>query len=69
MPYVILKFKVPEEKEELELAQNGGGYFSALHDMSRYIRELRKYRESPTVDVEELHEKFYSIIADNDIEL
>jgi len=38
----ILEFNLPEEKEEFEMYSKAGKYFSALWDISQYIRTVKK---------------------------
>ena len=45
MPIAKLVFKLPEEREELEICQRAGAYYSALFEMREYLRKLSKYPE------------------------
>lgn len=40
---VMLEFTLPEELEELRLAQNGSGYCAALADVREALRSKIKY--------------------------
>lgn len=45
MPKVTLTFKIPEEQEELKIAQDGGKYLYALDELNNYLRKKIKYEE------------------------
>jgi len=43
MPKHYISFNLPEEREELRLAQKGIDYSIAIEDFSNYLRNLWKY--------------------------
>ena len=43
MPQHILKFKLPEEKEELETVLRAGDYYSVIHEVYQLLRNACKY--------------------------
>lgn len=60
----ILEFDLPEDKQEFELAQKAGDYYSALNDIYCRLRNLNKYNESRKVDIEELLTEMNQILND-----
>ena len=67
MPIGILKFKLPEEREEFEMTQKAWAFYGALLDLQDYIRKLRKYDERELVPKEELIDKLGEILSKLDI--
>jgi hypothetical protein len=43
MPRVYLKFEIPQETEEYELAYNGAKYKYALDELDEWLRNTIKY--------------------------
>ena len=39
----ILKFNLPEEQDEFELANNGGKFYTVLWELDQYLRNKVKY--------------------------
>ncbi len=64
MPRGILEFKLPEEREEFQMAQNGGKMSCILLDISQYVRSLRKYEERDSVPREEIIDKLDELLLD-----
>lgn len=52
-----LSFKLPEEKEEHELALNGAKYKYALDEMDEYLRKILKYDDTITTDKESIYKE------------
>lgn len=72
MPKHIIEFKMPEERDELLMAQKGCDYRCALAAMAEHFRAILKHQEHSeerTKTIEELREKFLQIIEDYDIYL
>ena len=61
MPIKTLQFNCPDEENEFLFAINGGKYWSALFDISQWIRSFRK-SEVNEITIEELRKEFYSIL-------
>lgn len=65
---VILKFNLPEEKEELKLAQKGADYFSVLWDICQktrsYLRHGHNFKDPDEV-LEWLQEQITVICYDD----
>ena len=47
MSKLILKFDIPEETAEANLALKGGEYFVVLHDIDQKLRDITKYSNNP----------------------
>ena len=47
MSKLILKFDMPEEEAEANLALKGGEYFAVLHDLDQKLRDITKYSNNP----------------------
>lgn len=66
----ILKYTLPEEREEFEMSQKGILYHIALSDIADYLRSKLKYEELSETEskiYEEIRTKFYEILNDNEI--
>ena len=65
----ILEFSLPEEKEELKLAQNGITYYCKLEEIMTYFRNEVKYNSDNYTQeqlslLEDLKQKVYDIVGD-----
>ena len=60
MPIATLKFNLPEEKSEYDLAIKGGDYYSALWEIDQRCRSITKYGEK--IDVYELCDEIRNMI-------
>jgi hypothetical protein len=49
-----LSFRLPEEREEFELAQRAGAAEIVLEDIDDYLRDLFKYENKELISIEEL---------------
>ena len=49
-----LIFKLPEEREDFELAQNAWKYKAMIDDIENKLRSWSKYEDMDTVTVDEL---------------
>jgi hypothetical protein len=68
----VLKFNLPDEQHDFDLAIQGGKMYSALWDISQELRTLWKYEELNDDEfkiVEKIRDKFYEILGDNQITL
>lgn len=43
MPEAILKFTLPEEQDDFELANSGGKFYTVLWELDQYLRNKVKY--------------------------
>lgn len=64
MPILTLKFKLPEEREEAELAQIAGRLHSMLYEIAMYRRQLYKYEEREQLPKAEVEQKLAELLAD-----
>lgn len=64
MPKVTFTFNLPEEREELELAQKGPHLSSVLDDLDNYLRHKLKYEtltEEQYAVYEDVRKKLYEL--------
>ncbi len=64
MPKAILEFNLPEEREDFEIHNNAGSYYSAIFEIRVYIRNLNKYDDRDIIPKEELTEKLLDLMQD-----
>jgi hypothetical protein len=62
MPKAILKFSLPDERNEYACAVNGAKYHTALWDISQWIRSQIKYGDDVRVEHEVVRKMFYDIL-------
>lgn len=60
MPKVTLHFTLPEEKNELLMAQRGADWYSCLTEIDRIMRQHRKYDKH----IKECWEEIGQVIMD-----
>ena len=68
----VLKFNLPDDQHEFDMAVQGGKMYLALWDISKELRTLWKYEELSEEEwnmVERIRDKFYEILDDNQIKL
>ncbi len=65
----LLTFKLPEEKEDFEMAQKGWDYRHVLSDILEDLRNKYKYQDKTTVDIQEFREFIYDLIKDRNLEI
>lgn len=61
-----------DDKEMFDMACKASKAFNALYEISMYFREIRKYSQRSTTELEvfdEAETKFYEIINSNDISI
>jgi hypothetical protein len=68
----ILKFDLPEERNEFELASNAFKWYSVAWDMDQYLRSQTKYApdsmsEETYKAFSDAREKLYQILNQNDV--
>ena len=67
MPVATLKFKLPEEKDEFELAQQASSLSSKIEEFGNFLRSEYKYKDH-TAEVskylEEVRAKWFEVISD-----
>lgn len=57
MPIGILKFKLPEEREEFELSQQAGALSCVLSELDNWLRAASKYQNLDTIPINEVRDK------------
>jgi hypothetical protein len=62
---IIYEFDPYEDKEELEVFRNASSNAVKLHDIEMYVRNLRKYSDQKTIDVEKLSEDIAAILYED----
>jgi hypothetical protein len=72
MPIAKLIYRLPEEKEEYELAFNGAKYKYAIDELDNWLRNILKYNdgniEKAKIKVlQEVRNKLWEIINDSDV--
>lgn len=61
MPTSLLKFKLPEETQEMQTALAGGELLSSLEEIGRHLRQVLKYGDPPD-DVRKALEEVRSLL-------
>lgn len=67
MAKMIMEFDYYEDREEFEMAQKGGAFHSALHELDQYLRGRLKYEELPDAVHEALQavrDRLHSEVSD-----
>lgn len=59
----VLKFNLPEEQDEFNLALSAQKYFCTLSDLSQELRKIRKYEEHSD-EVRNVVERLEAILAE-----
>lgn len=67
MPVVSLRFKLPEEKEDMEMALKAFNYKNTLDELDKFLRNKIKYTDELTINLEEMRETLYRIMRENDL--
>lgn len=65
--FALLKFFLPEERDELELAINGGKWHCVVTDLDEWLRQEIKYANKKKIDIEIVRSKISTLIAERDI--
>jgi hypothetical protein len=70
----ILKFNLPEEQDDFELAANAGKYYSILWDLDQYLRNFVKYpsdREDPimTDTMAKVRDELWKLMNEHNLDL
>ena len=56
MSWAILKYKLPEESEEFDLAKNGALYSIVIENIYSELRRLEKYENKETLTIQEVRD-------------
>ena len=70
----ILKFNLPEEQSEFDLANNASKYYSVLWDLDQYLRNFVKYpsdREDPilTDTMAKVRDELWKLMNEHNLNL
>lgn len=72
MPKAVLRFSLPEEREEFEQAYKAGKYHSALYEYGEWLRKKIKYEEHPKEFKDAIamaRQHFYDVLTEQGIDL
>ena len=69
MPTVTLRFRLPEDVDDLRLAQQGARLAVAVYDFDMWLRSMIKYGAEPInkdglVDAELVREKLHEMLIE-----
>ena len=64
----ILKFDLPEEQEEFDMAYQGNKWSSAMYNLDQYLRNKLKYNNAGE-DYEIIRKKLHAIILEYNLKL
>ncbi|MCE5304909.1 hypothetical protein LLG34_04345 [bacterium] len=64
---ISYQFDSYEDAEELRELMRHKEIARVLHEFKDYLRSLEKYSDSDTVKIEEVNNKFWQIIEDNEL--
>ena len=67
MTIKIIQCQMPEDQMDWELYENASKMHSTLTEFANWMREEQKYRNTKSVKIEKLREKFYQIVNDNGV--
>ncbi len=69
MAVATLKFSLPEERSEYNIAVKGIDYYSVLWELSQELRNRRKYGEVAETTWDEVEELFWKTLSDANVTL
>jgi hypothetical protein len=55
--HAVLRFYLPYEREELDLALNGAKYRAALDRLDEWLRGVKKYGGQDSVGIDQVRDK------------
>lgn len=64
-----LVFKLPEEREDFEMAQKGWEYRIVLSDVCDELRKRYKYMDQETIKIDELRELIANMLSERNLDL
>ena len=68
----VLKFTLPEDNERFAVASKAQNLYFTLVDFHNWIRNEGKHQEHTEEEyklIDKIHEKFFEIMNDNDVNL
>jgi len=63
----ILEFNLPDEQEELKLAQNGAKYSFLLDELDSNLRSMIKYENKVTIRIDAVRELIVKLREDYEL--
>ncbi len=57
----ILKFNLPEDEEDMNLALQGKDFFCVLNALDDYLRDLFKYKNLEVISIEQIRDKILEL--------
>lgn len=67
MSEVILKFVLPEEQEEADVARKAYAYYGAIEDWTQFLRGKCKYEENQDTTWEDVREAWAKHLSESGI--
>lgn len=70
MPNATLKYKLPEERVDFDLANKAGKWYSVLWDLDQYLRNKLKYEKLSKGEnkaFEEIRNRLHELMEENKI--
>lgn len=65
----ILKFKLPEEREEFELAQQGSAWKCVIEEIDNNLRGKVKYEEIESMTIDEIRTLIRKIVEEYELKM
>jgi hypothetical protein len=69
MSLVTLKYRLPEEQQEYEMAYNGALYKIVLTELDEELRRKYKYEDQHNIPIEEVRKLICDLLADRNLTL
>jgi hypothetical protein len=63
------EFSLPEDQEAYEIHSQALAMHAALWDFQNWLRSICKYGDPKSYDVEQVREKFFDILQENDVSI
>lgn len=63
----ILEFNLPEDKEQMKLAQKGSELFFLIQELDQDLRELQKYKDQSLVEIQQVRRMIVEKLMEIDI--
>lgn len=69
MPQGILKFELPEEREEFETAQKAGSWASFAFEIDQWLRSKIKYQENQQTTYQDIRDELHRLLDEHDLNI
>lgn len=63
-----LFFKLPEDQTEHTWALHAGSLYLVISELDNFLREKIKYEDQKQIDMQEMRDKLWEIVRENDCE-